>query len=236
MSLDVAPSLPSASTISATATTGIHVIKLSGYSHAKLLLENQGLPQRKKRALQETPPLPSASTIAITASAGCHVVKVSGYSQTKLLPGNGEYIKSAEFKEAGHRWCIRCYPDGDRDETAGHVSLFLELAGRSTEVHAEYQFSLVPHGQLTTAPHGGRTGTDRRTFGSRYTDNRFGFSEFVAREDLERSEYLKDDCFYIRCDIIAMNKPVVKLHDPETLDLLCYCTDDLCENIHARNK
>ncbi|CAN6236615.1 unnamed protein product [Urochloa humidicola] len=39
MSPDVAPlPLPSASTISATATSGIHVVKLTGYSHAKKLL------------------------------------------------------------------------------------------------------------------------------------------------------------------------------------------------------
>ncbi|RLM73860.1 hypothetical protein C2845_PM15G24960 [Panicum miliaceum] len=69
--------------------------------------------------VQETPLQPSASTIAVTASTGCHVVKVSGYAQTKLLPGNGNRIKSAKFKEAGHAWRIWCYPDGDRRRPPG---------------------------------------------------------------------------------------------------------------------
>ncbi|CAL5029327.1 unnamed protein product [Urochloa decumbens] len=192
--------------------------------------------------LQEdkTPPAmtrPSASTIAVTASAGCHVLKVSGYSRTKLLTGNGNHIKSAEFKEAGHKWRIRCYPDGAHEETAGHVALYLELAGESTDVHAKFQFNLVPHGQLTSAPHSGRVISDRVIFGSKCADNCFGFKDFMARGELEKSEYLKDDCLYIRCDIIALNKPVVKLHDPDTLlELLCCCSDDLCKNIHAPDK
>ncbi|CAL5029325.1 unnamed protein product [Urochloa decumbens] len=164
---------------------------------------------------------------------------VSGYSDTKLLHGNGKYIKSAEFKEAGHRWRIWCYPDGDRKETAGHVSLYLELAYELTDVHAEYQFSLVPHGQLTiSAPHGGRIGRERRTFGSNNKHHCYGFKDFMARGELERSadEYLKDDCFYIRCDITAMNKPVAKLRYPEKLELLCRCNDELCESIHGPRK
>ncbi|CAN6241342.1 unnamed protein product [Urochloa humidicola] len=181
--------------------------------------------------------LPSASTIAVTASTGCHVVKVSDYSQTKLLTGNGKHIKSAEFREAGHTWRILCYPDGYHEGLAGHVALYLELAGEeSTDVHVEYQFSLVPHGQLTRAPHCGRIRSDRRIFGSKCADNCFGFDDFMEREELEKSEYLNDDCFYIRCDITALNKPVAKLHDPEMLELLCYCSDDLCKNIHAPDK
>ncbi|CAN6236618.1 unnamed protein product [Urochloa humidicola] len=177
----------------------------------------------------------SASTIAVTARTGCHVVRVSGYSDTKLLPGNGKHIKSAEFKEAGHRWRVRCYPDGDREETAGHVSLFLELAaGEYTGVHAEYQFSLVPHGHLTSAPHGGKIARERRTFRSNDKHNCYGFKDFMARGELERSaEYLKDDCFYIRCDITAMKKPVARLSYPEKLELLCNCNDELCESIHG---
>lgn len=123
-----------------------------------------------------------------------------------------------------------------RRRPRGHIGLYLELAGESTDVHAELQFILVPHGQLTRAQHGGRTGGGRRTFVSKYTDNCFGSMDFMAREELEMSEYLKDDCFCLRCNITTLNKPVVKLHDTETLQLLCYCNDDLCENIHAPDK
>ncbi|CAN6236617.1 unnamed protein product [Urochloa humidicola] len=173
---------------------------------------------------------PSASTIAVTASAGCHVVKVSGYSQTKLLTGNGKRIESAEFREAGHTWRIKCYPDGFRKKLAGHVALFLELAGVESEnVHAKIQFSLVPHGQLTSAPRGGRTASGQATFGSKPAHKCYGFDNFVARGKLEKSEYLKDDCFYVRCDVTAMNKPVAKMRDPKKLELLCYCNDDLCK-------
>ncbi|KAF8660324.1 hypothetical protein HU200_057901 [Digitaria exilis] len=175
-------------------------------------------------------PAPSASTIAVTASTGCHVVKFSGYS---LLPGNGKHVKSVEFKEAGHAWRIWCSPDGDSEETAGHVSLYLELAGvEATDVHAEFEFSLVPHGHL--APRGDATCGARATYDTE--DKCFGIEDFMEREELEESEYLKDDCFYIRCDIAAMNKPVAKLlHGAEALGLLCCCDDhELCKNIHGR--
>ncbi|CAL5014242.1 unnamed protein product [Urochloa decumbens] len=194
--------------------------------------------KKKKKASQSSAAMrPSASTIAVTASAGCHVVKLSGYSQTNLIPGNGKHMNSAFFWEAGHVWRIRCYPDGDREETAGHVSLYLELAGEySTNVHAEFQFSLVPHGQLTTAPRGGGTRRGRWTFGNKYVGNSRGFKDFMAREKLEKSEYLKDDCFCVRCDVTAMNKPVAKLRGPEKLELLCHCNDELCESIHGPRK
>ncbi|TVU48390.1 hypothetical protein EJB05_08026, partial [Eragrostis curvula] len=90
-------------------------------------------------------PLPSASTITVTASTGCHVLNVTGYSQARLLLGNGKYIESAKFKMAGHTWRIRCYPNGDREESAGHISLYLELAGESTNVRTHLQFSLVKY-------------------------------------------------------------------------------------------
>nr|CAB3488573.1 unnamed protein product [Digitaria exilis] len=200
----------------------------------ELGLLHSGSSSKKKKASQihsmAQPPAPSASTIAVTASTGCHVVKFSGYS---LLPGNGKHIKSAEFKEAGHAWRVWCSPDGDSEETAGHVSLYLELAGvEATDVHAEFEFSLVPHGHL--APCGDATCGARATYDKE--ERCFGIEDFKAREELEESEYLKDDCFYIRCDIAAMNKPVAKLlHGAEALGLLCCCDDhELCKNIHGR--
>ena len=64
----------------------------------------------------------------------------------------------------------------------------------------------------------------------------YGFKDFIASEELE-SEYLQDDCFYIRCDITALNKPITRLCGPGALaELLCYCNDDLCKNFHARDK
>ncbi|CAL5029387.1 unnamed protein product [Urochloa decumbens] len=150
---------------------------------------------------------------------------------------DGERRVPPLFWEAGHMWRIRCYPDGDREETAGHVSLYLELAGEySTNVHAEFQFSLVPHGHLTAAPRGGGTRRGRWTFGNKYVGNSCGFKDFMAREKLEKSEYLKDDCFCVRCDVTAMNKPVAKLRDPEKLELLCHCNVEICKSIHGPRK
>ena len=60
---------------------------------------------------------------------------------------------------------------------------------------------------------------------------------FHCEGRVEESEYLQDDCFYIRCDITALNKPVTRLYGPGALaELLCYCNDDLCKNFHARDK
>jgi speckle-type POZ protein len=54
----------------------------------------------------------STSAIVAMAVKGSHVLKIDGYSRTKAL-GTGNFIKSEPFDIAGHRWCIRYYPNGD---------------------------------------------------------------------------------------------------------------------------
>ncbi|GJN33369.1 hypothetical protein PR202_gb21963 [Eleusine coracana subsp. coracana] len=88
------------------------------------------LPSHDNKVVAPPPSLPSASTITVRASRGCHVMKLSGYWRTKLIAKNGTPVESAEFEVAGHRWRIRCYPNGDCEKTAGYMSLLLEICPR----------------------------------------------------------------------------------------------------------
>ncbi|KAG2552791.1 hypothetical protein PVAP13_9KG484700, partial [Panicum virgatum] len=167
---------------------------------------------------------PSASAISVTSASRLHVFKLSGYSHAKLLLGTGEWVESAAFKAASHYWHVRVFPNGAGEECGGpdSIALYLVLACEpKADVHADFGFE-----QPT-----GRNGSPIESA---------MFKDFIAREELEESEYLvykQDDCFYIWCDIIALNQPVTRLHGPGALaELLCYCNDDLCKNIHARDK
>ncbi|GJN04250.1 hypothetical protein PR202_ga21780 [Eleusine coracana subsp. coracana] len=58
-----------------------------------------------------------------------------------------------------------------------------------------------------------------------------------AGEELEKSEYLVDDCFAIRCDIdvvktSAVSDPKVKREDLDRLALPCICDDNQCRRVH----
>jgi speckle-type POZ protein len=92
------------------------------------------------------PTNPSASTIAITATKATHILKISGYSHGKLLLRAGNSIQSANVEAAGQSWRIRLYPNGQREDSAGYISLFLDLASECNEgIHVRFGFSLLSH-------------------------------------------------------------------------------------------
>ncbi|KAG2597641.1 BTB/POZ and MATH domain-containing protein 1-like [Panicum virgatum] len=154
----------------------------------------------------------SASSISTTAAAtGCHVLKINGYSEAKMAMSNGSLATSSEFEAAGYTWYIRYYPNGMSSYGVDHISLYLRLADRhvgTTLVNARFRFSLIP-------PHGGDGPWWRRwrprprpysesaaaEFGHAMHSSGPGFPRFIRRDALERSGYIQDDCFAIRCDI-----------------------------------
>ncbi|KAM0919894.1 hypothetical protein ACQ4PT_007888 [Festuca glaucescens] len=77
----------------------------------------------------------SSSAIVADAASGYHHLKIEGYSSLKALP-NGQRVSSCHFTVGGHRWRIDCYPNGNGQESAGHVSVFLfldeDVAGKVT--------------------------------------------------------------------------------------------------------
>uniref|UniRef100_A0A0E0MHF8 MATH domain-containing protein n=1 Tax=Oryza punctata TaxID=4537 RepID=A0A0E0MHF8_ORYPU len=175
---------------------------------------------------------PSASTIALTATTGYHLLKIKGYTHSRLL--NGERFMSSKFSAAGHTWRIIVYPS-----ECDSVSFFLQLVGRSKDVTAEVQFSMLHR----------RCNADemlnpdnhqeiRHKFRSASCINSCGFSRwFVDSEetvDLPLYKYIDkdDDSILVRCDIKVMNKPAIRADSPEKLGLICHCKDDTCKRLH----
>ncbi|XP_066391877.1 BTB/POZ and MATH domain-containing protein 3-like [Miscanthus floridulus] len=189
----------------------------------------------------------SVSTVAAMAVATDHLMlKLQGYSWLKAMHGeNGSYIESSAFEVGGHTWRIRCYLNGNNMEDAGFVSLYLNLCSDSV-VHAEYEFALVRH-QGTPPAYGHQDTLSKkslglRTFGGKDNNPGWGRPRFISVKKLERSRFLKDDCFAVRCTVTVVQertvkeKVVVQAHDMARLGLgiLCKCDDDLCKRHHAR--
>jgi speckle-type POZ protein len=144
-------------------------------------------------------PSMSASTIVANTARGCHILKIDGYSSTKVNP-NGEAIKSGQFTVGGHRWRITYYPNGRTPDSADYISLYLELDEKDTKcVKAKFQMRFAS--LVTRQPSLKSAAAHTMT-----TDNGRGYPKFVKREDLEKSEHLKDDAFTVRCDIVVFNE------------------------------
>lgn len=169
----------------------------------------------------------SASSITAVATSGSHMLKINGYSVAKLAMSNGSCIGSSEFEAAGHAWCINYYPNGsDNKEAVDHISLFLRLARNvnNVVVNARFRFSLVPHLICNDGAGGSRGKTkpkptktkpqvvpyQRQSLAAAFRGTYCqGFPCFVRREVLEKSEYLVDDSFAIRCDIDVVKTSAV---------------------------
>lgn len=143
----------------------------------------------------------SVSTVAATAvGTGHHMLKVSDYSWLKATHGgkNGNSIESS-FNVGGHTWRLRLCLNGEKEENAGFVSLFLGLsddaaaaAGSTTVVHADFELALVHHQGTSLlwrrAPPSYGVSTIR-LFHPKAT---WGYPRYISVEDLERSVFLRD--------------------------------------------
>ncbi|CAL5078221.1 unnamed protein product [Urochloa decumbens] len=189
----------------------------------------------------------TVSTVAVAAVGGVghHLFKVEGYSRLKKMHGDtGSYIESDEFTVGGHAWRVLCYPNGCGKEGAGHVSLYLMHTGGAAGavVHAEFDFELVQH------HHGGAAAAlwpprsrrvTARPVAFKDGQETLGYAKFIAAEDLERSRFLDDDCFAVRCSVtvveeIAAVEEDVTAEDMDRVGMVCPCKDEACEFKHER--
>uniref|UniRef100_A0A0E0EY50 BTB domain-containing protein n=1 Tax=Oryza meridionalis TaxID=40149 RepID=A0A0E0EY50_9ORYZ len=143
----------------------------------------------------------STSAIVVDRVTGHHLFKIDGYSFTKETP-IGTAIASGEFTVGGYRWRIEYYPNGRGKKSADYISLYLSLdKNTSGKVKVKYQFDLADRVKkqpsLISKP--------VRTFG-RADSWTWGFPKFMKRRKFEKSKYLKDDCFTIRCDMVVMRE------------------------------
>ncbi|XBI88725.1 hypothetical protein VPH35_026651 [Triticum aestivum] len=166
---------------------------------------------------------------------------IRGYSRLDTMHGgNGSYVESSAFKAAGHTWRIRCYLNGERPKDAGFVLLFLTChpadaatgnapaaaAAAESVVHAECEFALVHHqGTLVKWP----SRCERLSASAFCSSHMWGIPQFISKEDLKRSRFLKDDCFAVRCKVTVVQEWAVKEEEdasPPTLGrrLLGFCS------------
>jgi hypothetical protein len=173
------------------------------------------------------------------------MLKIEGFEHLKGMHGNSSYFESCQFEAAGHAWKIRCYPNGFRASDAGYISLFLmredddenkeEESAGGGGVHAEFRFALVyPRSRLLPWPQHAMTTAYTFQNNSIYG---WGFPRFMSVKGLERSGFLKGDCFAVRCDITVVDKSavkdeLVKAADMARMGMLCKCKDDLCKRHH----
>ncbi|CAL4916799.1 unnamed protein product [Urochloa decumbens] len=148
-------------------------------------------------------PSRSSSAIVADTASGYHILRIDGYSGTKGTP-TGEFHKSRAFTIGGYRWFIRYYPNGITELSKDYISFFLVLDQSVTkEVTVQYRIRFSDQAEQTPL-----ASEEVTTFQSYSTSWRY--SMFSKREDLEKSEHLKDDSFTIRCDIVIINNVYAK--------------------------
>ncbi|XP_048527914.1 BTB/POZ and MATH domain-containing protein 2-like [Triticum urartu] len=145
----------------------------------------------------------SASSIIAGAVSGYHLLKIVGYSRTKELP-NGEWIDSCPFQVGGRTWHVRYYPNGNKNEDIDYISVFLEFDGTVAEaeaVKAQAKFSLLDQDGNPAPTYSWGTGTRNYS-----VEKTWGFKQYIKRDELEKSELLKDDSFAVKVDVTVMSE------------------------------
>ncbi|KAF7060851.1 hypothetical protein CFC21_067598 [Triticum aestivum] len=145
----------------------------------------------------------SASSIVARAVSGYHVLKIDGYSRTKEVP-NGEWIDSCPFQVGGRTWHLRYYPNGNKTEDIDYIPFFVTLDDTVAEgeaVKAQANFSLLDQDGNPVLPY--RWGTGTRNFS---VEKSWGFDKYIKRDELEKSELLKDDSFTAKVDVTVMSE------------------------------
>jgi speckle-type POZ protein len=144
-------------------------------------------------------PWRSASAIVAGSLSGYHVLKVVGYSLTKDVP-NGKSIKSRPFMVGGRKWHVEYKPNGNKAENIDFISLHLFLDDNVTEaVKASAKFSLLDQDGKPVPSYSFTTNLIN------FTEMRnWGYSKFIKREVLEKSEHLTNDSFSVRFDVTVM--------------------------------
>ncbi|XP_051212979.1 BTB/POZ and MATH domain-containing protein 2-like [Lolium perenne] len=146
-----------------------------------------------------------STTLAVNAGtdSGYHLLVVNDYSRTVQEIPTGETIMSGPFLVGGHKWCIYYCPNGEESGSSDFISLILSRDDDDMEeaVEAKFEFSFVDQVEYQNPIYIRAI----ETFSFSSQSSFWGSLKFMKRDALERSAYLKDDCFTIRCDIMVCN-------------------------------
>ncbi|KAH0888478.1 hypothetical protein HID58_050907 [Brassica napus] len=149
-----------------------------------------------------TKPLTVSTSLTETVN-GFHEFKISGYSLTKGV-GVGKYVASDTFTVDGHSWAVYFYPDGKSPEdNSSHVSLFIALASEGADVRALFELTLVDQSgneKHKVHSHFGRA-LESGPYALKYRGSMWGYKRFFRRDNLETSDYLKDNSLLVRCRV-----------------------------------
>ena len=124
----------------------------------------------------------------------------------------GECTNSPKHEIGGHKWYIRIYPGGYREEDKGYISCYLFCSSPET-VSASYSLSIVDHsGQQHE-----KGISDRVEF----KNNGGGWANFVSQQDLKSPSkgYCIDDTLTILAEITVFG-PIKKYHQTVS-NILC---------------
>jgi speckle-type POZ protein len=134
--------------------------------------------------------------------SGYHLLVVKGYSCTVKEVPNGEDISCGPFIVGGHKWCIYYCPNGKASDCADFISLCINRDDDDMEeaVEAKFEFSFIDQIEYQKPLY------IRSDQTLSFSNKCYSWGKkFMKRDALERSAYLKDDCFTIRCDIMICN-------------------------------
>ncbi|CAL5011266.1 unnamed protein product [Urochloa decumbens] len=158
-------------------------------------------------AESQRPSTRTASRSTPATARGTHAFEITGYSLHKGV-GAGNFIRSAAFDLGGYSWCIRFYPDGViLEDSKEYVAVYLELLSDNVTVRVIDDLRLVNQITLTSSSiscnkvpmlFGTVDGTKKRVLGT---------SKFMKKNELEASDFLRDDRLVIECDVTVIKEP-----------------------------
>ncbi|GJN25545.1 hypothetical protein PR202_gb13387 [Eleusine coracana subsp. coracana] len=159
-------------------------------------------------AIASTPEELSASAIVAGTISGSHVLTIDGYSQSKELLITGKCATSRPFTVAGHRWVLKYFPNGEIPETSDSIAIYLKLDKHIKDVNARIKMSLLDKDgepvPCYSCPKGSNPPVQVCTYSA--SQRARGTPGLISRKELEASEYLRDDCFRVRCDIVVLQE------------------------------
>uniref|UniRef100_A0A7E5A1S0 YceI domain-containing protein n=1 Tax=Panagrellus redivivus TaxID=6233 RepID=A0A7E5A1S0_PANRE len=129
--------------------------------------------------------------------------------KTDLLDAYGQFIKTARRPTSYENlfWWLECYPNGDTDDSNGHVSIFLHTSVGGFGVEATFTVD--------------RSGIRKRKSIGCTTPIQVGFPKFARHSSIRSGSIIYNDTFVIRCKVSFKT-----YSEPASISLIKTCVKD----------
>ncbi|XP_074334240.1 uncharacterized protein LOC141671785 [Apium graveolens] len=148
--------------------------------------------------------LPSTSAASCVSVddlvTGSHTFTFNRFSRREGLKV-GKYLVSDTFTAGGYDWAITLYPNGKKDQFKDYISLYIRLESKKTDVSAVFELTVVDQsgkGKHIIQTQFGRL-QEKQPFLIKRCGSQWGFGQYIKKNYLKRSGYLKDDCLVVNC-------------------------------------